>query len=169
MLRDTALATSGLLVEQVGGPSVRPYQPPGIWDGGHQNSNTRVYVQDHGPALYRRSLYTYLEAHGDHAQHGHLRCASAGCLVHAASTQQHAAAGARHDERCAMAGSGAQTGRAHDAAAAETPARLDYLAQTLLARSWSAQEQTILARMLEDFETTYSRGQCRGQSVGACR
>ena len=59
MLRDTALATSGLLVEQIGGPSVRPYQPPGIWDGGHQNSNTRVYVQDHGSALYRRSLYTF--------------------------------------------------------------------------------------------------------------
>jgi len=40
--------------------------------------------------------------------------------------------------------------------APDTPARLDFLGQTLLARSWSTQEQTILARMLEDFERTYS-------------
>ena len=59
MLRDTALAASGLLVEKIGGPSVKPYQPPGIWDGSHDASNTRKYVQDHGDALYRRSLYTF--------------------------------------------------------------------------------------------------------------
>ena len=59
MLRDTALAASGLLVEKIGGPSVKPYQPAGIWDGSHDASNTRKYVQDHGDALYRRSLYTF--------------------------------------------------------------------------------------------------------------
>src|SRR5262249_54488658 len=59
MLRDTALSASGLLVEKLGGPSVKPYQPSGIWDGGHNASNTRKYVQDHGDALYRRSLYTF--------------------------------------------------------------------------------------------------------------
>ena len=59
MLRDTALAASGLLVEKIGGPSVKPYQPPGVWDGSHDASNTRKYVQDHGDALYRRSLYTF--------------------------------------------------------------------------------------------------------------
>ena len=59
MLRDTELAASGLLVEKIGGPSVKPYQPPGIWDGSHDASNTRKYVQDHGDALYRRSLYTF--------------------------------------------------------------------------------------------------------------
>src|SRR4029434_2281385 len=60
MLRDTALATSGLLVEKIGGPSVRPYQPAGVWEAGsHQGSDTKSYTQDHGESLYRRSLYTF--------------------------------------------------------------------------------------------------------------
>lgn len=55
ILRDKALATSGLLVPVVGGPSVKPYQPVGMWK---EASNVR-YVQDKGDKLYRRSLYTY--------------------------------------------------------------------------------------------------------------
>jgi hypothetical protein len=56
MVRDQALAWSGLLVEKVGGPSVKPYQPPGLWQ---ELSNDRGYVPDKGAGLYRRSLYTY--------------------------------------------------------------------------------------------------------------
>lgn len=60
VLRDQALAISGLLVGDIGGPPVKPYQPSNIWEpvafGG---SNTKTYVQDHGAALYRRSLYTF--------------------------------------------------------------------------------------------------------------
>jgi hypothetical protein len=55
-VRDQALAASGLLVEQVGGPSVRPYQPPGLWK---ELTGTEEYVPDHGEKLYRRSLYTF--------------------------------------------------------------------------------------------------------------
>jgi hypothetical protein len=61
MVRDLALAASGLLAGGIGGPSVRPYQPPGLWEavafGGDFSSQT--YVQDHGEALWRRSLYVY--------------------------------------------------------------------------------------------------------------
>jgi hypothetical protein len=60
VLRDQALALGGLLQPKMGGPPVRPYQPSNIWEpvafGG---SNTKVYVQDHGDALYRRSLYSF--------------------------------------------------------------------------------------------------------------
>jgi hypothetical protein len=56
MIRDQALAVSGLLVEQVGGPSVRPYQPEGLVK---ELTGTEDYKQDHGPSLYRRSLYTF--------------------------------------------------------------------------------------------------------------
>ncbi len=56
MIRDQALAVSGLLVEKTGGPSVRPYQPPGLWQ---ELSGGGGYRQDHGEGLYRRSLYTY--------------------------------------------------------------------------------------------------------------
>ena len=53
-LRDSALFRAGLLVEQIGGPSVKPYQPAGLW----QEKSGSAYKQDTGPGLYRRSLYT---------------------------------------------------------------------------------------------------------------
>ncbi|MFA6544702.1 MAG: DUF1553 domain-containing protein, partial [Limisphaerales bacterium] len=60
MVRDYALAASGLLVRKIGGPSVRPYQPPGVWEAvAMPGSTTREYKQDTGDALYRRSLYTF--------------------------------------------------------------------------------------------------------------
>ncbi|HEV3024127.1 MAG TPA: DUF1553 domain-containing protein, partial [Pirellulales bacterium] len=60
MVRDYALASSGLLVRKLGGPSVRPYQPPGVWEAVAMiGSNTRDYKADSGENLYRRSLYTF--------------------------------------------------------------------------------------------------------------
>ena len=58
MLRDQALADAGLLVEKVGGPSVKPYQPAGLWEIAAGNPK---YDQSHGDDLYRRSLYTYVK------------------------------------------------------------------------------------------------------------
>ncbi len=59
-IRDQALFTSGLLVEQLGGPSVKPYQPEGLWrEVAMLQSNTRNYEQGYGEDLYRRSVYTY--------------------------------------------------------------------------------------------------------------
>jgi hypothetical protein len=56
MIRDQALAASGLLVDKVGGPSVKPYQPAGLWQ---ELAGGKGYVQDKDEGLYRRSLYTY--------------------------------------------------------------------------------------------------------------
>ena len=60
-IRDHALAISGLLVEQVGGPSVKPYQPEGLWAEkvGGGGGSTSKYVEDDGEKLYRRSIYTF--------------------------------------------------------------------------------------------------------------
>ena len=59
-IRDQALAVSGLLVQQRGGPSVKIPQPPGIWEAvAFPGSNTENYVADTGDALHRRSLYTF--------------------------------------------------------------------------------------------------------------
>ena len=56
MVRDQALAISGLLVEDIGGPSVKPYQPAGLWT---ELTGGSDYKADSGDALYRRSLYTF--------------------------------------------------------------------------------------------------------------
>jgi mono/diheme cytochrome c family protein len=56
VIRDQALFASGLLVERIGGPSVRPYQPAGL---GKELNGSDEDVQDHGASLYRRSLYTH--------------------------------------------------------------------------------------------------------------
>lgn len=62
MLRDIALQTSGLLIQKIGGPSVKPYQPANIWEEvSYPTSDTVYYVQEHGNALYRRSIYTYVK------------------------------------------------------------------------------------------------------------
>ncbi|HEV3021758.1 MAG TPA: DUF1549 and DUF1553 domain-containing protein, partial [Pirellulales bacterium] len=64
LIRDQALAAAGLLDDRIGGLSVSPYQPPGLWeelmsreDGANWTAQT--YVQSHGPDLYRRTMYTF--------------------------------------------------------------------------------------------------------------
>ena len=59
-IRDQALAVSGLLIDRIGGKSVKPYQPAGLWKPvGFGGSNTSVFVQDKGDKLFRRSMYTF--------------------------------------------------------------------------------------------------------------
>ena len=59
-IRDAALAASGLLVEKLGGPGVRPYQPEGIWEAvAFVGSDTQLFRRDDGDALHRRSVYTF--------------------------------------------------------------------------------------------------------------
>jgi hypothetical protein len=60
MVRDLALSTSQLLVQKIGGPSVKPYQPTGVWEAvAMPESNTKSYQEDQGEGLYRRSMYTF--------------------------------------------------------------------------------------------------------------
>jgi hypothetical protein len=61
MIRDTALAASGLLNDAIGGPSVLPYQPHGLWEemAFGEGFSAQSYVQSHGPDLYRRGMYTF--------------------------------------------------------------------------------------------------------------
>jgi hypothetical protein len=58
-VRDQALAAAGLLSEKVGGKSVKPYHPPGLYELVTAGSTTNSYVEDKGEGLHRRSLYTY--------------------------------------------------------------------------------------------------------------
>lgn len=63
-IRDLALSVSGLLQHKIGGPSVSPYQPPGLWEelmarADGKNWTAQEYSQSHGADLYRRTMYTF--------------------------------------------------------------------------------------------------------------
>jgi hypothetical protein len=61
-IKDLVLASSGLLNKTIGGPSVKPYQPAGLWEGATSGRGLlSVYNQDHGAALYRRGMYTLIK------------------------------------------------------------------------------------------------------------
>jgi hypothetical protein len=60
--RDLVLASSGLLVREIGGPSSKPYQPKGIWEASTSGRGELAkYVQDHGDMLYRRTIYSFIK------------------------------------------------------------------------------------------------------------
>jgi mono/diheme cytochrome c family protein len=157
MLRDTALAASGLLVEKIGGPSVKPYQPPGIWDGSHDASNTRKYVQDHGDALYRRSLYTFWK-----------RMATVPDMDTFDSPMRDAACTRRQRTDTPLQALVAMneplrleaSRKLAERLIRESPngdTRLDYLGRILLSREWNSKEKTVLEGALSKFRATYSK------------
>ena len=103
MLRDVALQSGGLLVNKIGGPSVKPYQPANVWEQVSigRSDTLRLRAAARRCALPAQHVHL-LEAHGDDAGYGCLRCADARCGVHAPPANRHAAAGAGDHERCAV-------------------------------------------------------------------
>ncbi len=62
LIKDHVLASSGLLIEEIGGPSVKPYQPKGIWESSTSGRGVLArYVQDHDESLYRRGMYNFIK------------------------------------------------------------------------------------------------------------
>ena len=139
-LRDQALAASGLLVDRPGGPAVKPYQPPGVWE--EATFGQTKYVQDSGDALYRRSLYTFWRRIAAPT----MFFDSAGrsvCTVNPSRTNTplHALAtlnDTTYVEAARVLAENALTGNANDAA------RLDYIFNHLLARSPEPREAAVL-------------------------
>ena len=156
MLRDTALAASGLLVEKLGGPSVKPYQPPGIWDGSHDASNTRKYVQDHGDALYRRSLYTFWKRMATMPDMDTFDSPmrDAACTRRQRTDTPLQALVAMNEPLRLEASRKLAERLIHRSS--DGDARLAYLGQVLLARDWNARERASLRTALTKFESTYS-------------
>jgi hypothetical protein len=158
MLRDTALAASGLLVEKIGGPSVKPYQPPGVWEaGGFPSSDTTSYKQDHGEALYRRSLYTFWKrmATMPNMDTFDAPVRDAACTRRQRTNTPLQALVVMNDPQWLEAARRlAERVMVHDEA---TDARLDYMGELLLARPWRPQEKAILAGMLGELAAVYGR------------
>ena len=158
MIRDTALQASGLIVNKIGGPSVKPYQPPNIWETVAINaSNTRYYKQEHGDALYRRSLYTFWK-----------RMATMPDMDTFDSPARDAACTRRQrtdtplqalvsmNETLRLEASRKLAERLiHDSPKEDV--RLSLLGNLLLARDWQPKEKAVLENELTQFRATYSK------------
>ncbi|MEO6244655.1 MAG: DUF1553 domain-containing protein, partial [Opitutaceae bacterium] len=157
MLRDNALATSGLLVEKIGGPSVKPYQPPGIWEEvAMPESNTRVYTPDKGEGLYRRSLYTFWKRASPPASMETFDATSREvvCTRRARSNTPLQAFITMNDPQWIEAARKLAERALH--AGATPKARLDFLARTALARPLEPRESAVLLKSVESFRAKYA-------------
>ncbi len=114
MVRDQALYVSGLLKEKLGGPSVRPYQPDGIWSEFNFYGNLRNYKHDKGDGLYRRSLYTIWKRTAAPSRDDAVRHAQPRDLHRQTLAHQHPATGARPAQRDHLRRSRPGTRRGHD-------------------------------------------------------
>lgn len=157
MVRDYALAASGLLSDKMGGPGVRPYQPPGIWDVvGLPGGNTRNYEQDSGENLYRRTLYNFwkrmapppnLEAFNAPAREV--------CTVRRERTNTPLQALVTMNDPQFVEAARVLAGRALAEADDERQA-LDYIARRALCRPLKDREVAILEKSLEDLRDHYT-------------
>ena len=151
MIRDSALSLSGLLVQRLGGPSVKPYQPAGLWEelGTNSASAYGSYQQDSGESLYRRSLYTYWKR--TVPPPAMMTFDAAGremCTVRQSRTNTPLQAlNLMNDVTYVEA---ARVLAAHAMRKADTPAaQIDYLFRRALARAPGAAERVLLMRSLE--------------------
>jgi hypothetical protein len=156
MIRDYALAASGILVRKLGGPSVKPYQPEGVWEAVAMiGSDTRNYKRDTGAKLYRRSLYTFWKRAAPPASMEIFNAPSREtCTVRRERTNTPLQAlvtlngtqfveAARHLAQSAL----------HSSAKPE--ARMDFMAKRLLARPLRAEEARVVTETLSDLLAHY--------------
>jgi Protein of unknown function (DUF1553)/Protein of unknown function (DUF1549)/Planctomycete cytochrome C/Concanavalin A-like lectin/glucanases superfamily len=158
MIRDTALASSGLLVEKIGGPSVKPYQPAGVWEAGsHQVSDTKHYVQDQGNGLYRRSLYTFWKRMATMPNMDALDVPvrDGACTRRQRTDTPLQALVLMNDPQWLEASRQLAERILHESQ--QTDTRLNALGEILLSRPWSAREGAVLEKALTKFETVYGQ------------
>src|SRR5439155_20561685 len=156
MTRDYALAASGLLVRKIGGPSVKPYQPEGVWEAVAMiGSDTRDYRRDRGENLYRRSLYTFWKRAAPPASMDIFNAPSREvCAVRRERTDTPLQAlvtlndtqfieAARNLAQRALLASGGDEGRA------------DFVARRLLARPFRSQESKVVLANAAELQAYY--------------
>ena len=151
MIRDRALAVSGLLVHRVGGPPVKTYQPSGVWE--EATFGTKKYQQDSGSALYRRSVYVFWRRIV-----GPTMFFDTGsrqfCTVKQFRTNTPLHALATLNDTTYVEASRALAERAMTAA--ENPeARLDHIYRLVLSRTPSGSEREVLLKALAQFQADY--------------
>ena len=158
MVRDYALAASGLLSPKIGGPSVKPYQPDGVWEAVAMiGSNTRDYRRDAGENLYRRSLYTFWKRSAPPASMDIFNAPSREvCTVRRerTNTPLQALVTLNDPQFVEAARNLAQATLVHGGDSVES--RLDYLAKRLLCRPFQAAELPVVQASLADLSSYYA-------------
>ncbi len=156
MLRDSALAAAGLLVDRVGGPSVKPYQAAGIWEEvAMPGSTTQTYVPDKGEGLYRRSVYTFWK-----------RASAPAALETFDATSREVVCSRRPRTNTPLQAfitmndpqwveAARKLAERAMQAAPTTPQRLDFLARVTLARPLDARETAVLTKTAETFRAKF--------------
>jgi len=159
VIRDSALAASGLLVEKVGGPSVKPYQPDGVWEAvAMPESNTRKYVRGAGGDLYRRSVYTFWKRSAPPAAMDILNAPSREtCTVRRERTDTPLQALVTLNDPQFFEAARVLAQRTLTNGGPTEHERLDYLARQLIARPLTAKEHQIVDEGLEYFLTHYQQ------------
>ena len=167
MIRDSALAAGGLLSSTMGGPSVKPYQPAGVWEAVAMiGSNTRFYEPDEGENLYRRSVYTFWKRSAPPAQMEIFNAPSReSCVVRRERTNTPLQALVTlNDEQFVEAARGLAE------AALERPggsdeSRLEILSSRAVGRPWTTDEQAVLKRTLKSLRAHYREHRDAAESL----
>jgi hypothetical protein len=156
MIRDHALAASGLLVRRIGGPSVKPYQPAGVWEAVSIGGNTRDYRQDTGDGLYRRSLYWFWKRAAPPASLEVFNAPTREtCVVKRERTNTPLQALVTFNDPQLIEAARVLADAAFTTATTDDE-RIDFMATRLLARPLAAEEKAIMRDSLGVFRSWYA-------------
>jgi hypothetical protein len=165
LVRDYALAASGLLSPQIGGPSVKPYQPDGVWEAvAMDGSNTRYYKKDQGGGLYRRSVYTFWKRSAPPASMDIFNAPTREqCTIRRERTDTPLQALVTMNDVQFVEAARELAGRGMQSAA-DFNTQLDYVSIRLLARPLSLRERTIAKKSFDRFKTYYAAHEADAKS-----
>jgi Protein of unknown function (DUF1553)/Protein of unknown function (DUF1549)/Planctomycete cytochrome C/Concanavalin A-like lectin/glucanases superfamily len=157
MVRDYGLAASGLLTRKLGGPSVRPYQPEGVWEAVAMiGSNTRDYKRDSGDNLYRRSMYTFWKRAAPPASMEIFNAPSREqCTVRRERTNTPLQALATLNDPQMVEAARRLAERTLREGGDNDALRIDFLARRLLARPLTAEEQPLVEKSVASLVAFY--------------
>jgi hypothetical protein len=157
MVRDHALAASGLLVRKLGGPSVKPYQPDGVWEAVSMGGNTSRYQRDSGENLYRRSMYWFWKRTAPPASMEIFNAPSReNCTVRRERTNTPLQALVTLNDPQFVEAARALAEMALDTGGDTDEHRIDFLFRRLLARPPEADETGIVKASLADLTAWYA-------------
>ena len=157
MMRDTALAASGLLTPKIGGPSVKPYQPDGVWEAvAMPESDTKSYKRDTGENLYRRSMYTFWKRAAPPASMDILNAPNREtCTVRRERTSTPIQALVTLNDPQFVEAARNLAERTLKQGGDKDAARIDFMAERLIARPLNAAEKRIVTGGLKDLLAHY--------------